>query len=99
MMTTMSLRFRRKLRITRGVWQNVGKRRVSTSIGGHGAALNVSNRGTQTTLGFAGPGLSYRSKRSPLGSLAAQRGGDVSVGIAAILALAVIAGVVLLASF
>jgi Protein of unknown function (DUF4236) len=98
MMTTMSLRFRRRLRITRGVWQNVAKRRVSTSIGEHGATLNVSKRGTQTTLGLRGPGLSYRSKRSPLGSLGAQRGGNVSVGIAAILALAVIAGLILLAS-
>jgi uncharacterized protein DUF4236 len=97
MMTTMSLRFRRRLRITRGVWQNVGKRRVSTSIGGHGATLNVSKRGTQTTLGLPGSGLSHRSKRSPLGSLGAQRGGAVSVGIAAILALAVIAGVILAA--
>jgi hypothetical protein len=97
MMTTMSLRFRRRLRITRGVWQNVGRRRVSTSIGGHGATLKLSKRGAQSNLGLPGPGLSYRSKRSPLGSLGAQRGGDVSVGIAAILALAVIACVILAA--
>jgi hypothetical protein len=74
MMTTMSLRFRRRLRITQGVWRNVGKRRVSTSIGGHGATL---------------------SKRTPLASLGRQRGGAVSVGIATIFALAVIAGVIL----
>ena len=93
----MSLRFRRRLRITRGIWLNVGKRRVSTSIGDHGATLNVSKRGTQTTLGLPGSRLSYRSKRSPLGSLGAQRVGAVSVGIAAILALAAIAGMILAA--
>jgi hypothetical protein len=44
-----------------------------------------------------GSGLSYRPRRSPLGSLGAQRGGAVSVGIAALLALAVITGVILAA--
>lgn len=93
----MSLRFRRRLRITQRIWLNIGKRRISTSIGGHGTTLNVSKRGTQTTLGLPGSRLSYRSKRLPLGSLGAQRGGAVSVGIAAILALAIIAGVILAA--
>ena len=46
----MGFRFRRKLRIFPGLYLNLSKSGVSTSIGGRGATLNLSKRGTRTTI-------------------------------------------------
>jgi hypothetical protein len=85
----MGLRFRRRLRILPGLWLNVSKLGASTSIGGHGATLNLSKRGK--TLGLPGSGLSYRSTREPWGS----GRGETRVIVVAIIAVAVLAAVVL----
>jgi hypothetical protein len=57
-------RFRKSLAILPGVHVNLSKTGVSTSVGGHGATLNVGHGKRTVTLGLPGTGLSYRA---PLG--------------------------------
>ena len=74
------VRWRKTITILPGVKINLSKTGVSTSLGGHGATVNVGTQGQKTvTLGIPGTGLSYR----------------VPVGwgiVLVILALAVLAG-------
>jgi len=64
-------RFRRSLRIFPGVRWNIGKRSSSVSFGGKGFHYTVGGpRGSRTTVGIPGTGLSYTetsgsSSRSP----------------------------------
>jgi hypothetical protein len=58
-------------------------------------AMSLCKRGTQTTLGLPGSGLSYRSSRRPWGHAGAGNGGMIAVAIAA---LAIIAAAILSAS-
>jgi hypothetical protein len=60
-----SWRYRRRLRIARGIWFNLSKSGASLSLGGHGATVNLSKAGKTTTLGLPGFGLSYQSSRRP----------------------------------
>jgi len=55
----MSSRFRRSIRICRGLHLNLSKSGVSASIGIRGATVNVSGYGVQETVGLPGTGLSY----------------------------------------
>ena len=58
----MGLRFRKIFSILPGVRLNVSKSGVSTSLGGHGATVNVGTNGKRTvTLGIPGTGLSYQA--------------------------------------
>ena len=61
----MGFRFRRRVRLFPGLWFNVSKSGVSTSIGGRGVTLNLGPRGTRTTVGVPGSGLSWRSPTRP----------------------------------
>ena len=55
------LRFRKTITILPGVKINLSKTGVSTSLGGHGATVNVGTQGQKNvTLGVPGTGLSYR---------------------------------------
>lgn len=55
------LRFRKSISILPGVKINLSKTGVSTSLGGHGATVNVGTQGQKNvTLGVPGTGLSYR---------------------------------------
>src|SRR6476660_8805105 len=55
------LRFRKSWGILPGVKINLSKTGVSTSLGGHGATVNVGTQGQKNlTLGIPGTGLSYR---------------------------------------
>ena len=55
------LRWRKTISILPGVKINLSKTGVSTSLGGHGATVNVGTSGKRTfTLGIPGTGLSYR---------------------------------------
>lgn len=65
----MGFRFRRRVRILPGLWFNLSKTGGSVSIGGRGATLNLGPRGTRTTVGLPGSGLSYRSATRPWGNL------------------------------
>ena len=65
----MGLRFRKIFSVLPGVRLNVSKSGVSTSLGGHGATVNVGTNGKRTvTLGIPGTGLSYAT---PLNALTA----------------------------
>lgn len=54
----MALRFRKSIKIAPGIRLNVSKGGVSTSIGGRGATVNISKKGTRVTAGIPGSGLS-----------------------------------------
>ena len=55
------LRWRKTISILPGVKINLSKTGVSTSLGGHGATVNVGTQGRKmVTLGVPGTGLSYR---------------------------------------
>ncbi|WP_283743024.1 DUF4236 domain-containing protein [Sideroxydans sp. CL21] len=55
----MGLRFRRRIKILPGVWFNLSKSGISTSIGGKGLTVNLKGGKTKTTVGIPGSGLSY----------------------------------------
>jgi uncharacterized protein DUF4236 len=61
----MGFRFRRSFRLMPGIRMNVSKSGVSTSFGSRGAWFTVGPRGTRTTLGIPGTGLSYTTMQSP----------------------------------
>jgi hypothetical protein len=76
----MGFRFRKIFSVLPGVKVNLSKSGVSTSLGGHGATVNVGTSGKRTiTLGIPGSGMSYQL---PLNAAAA----------AVIIALVVVAG-------
>ena len=55
----MGFRFRRSVKIAPGIRLNFSKSGVSTSLGGRGATVNLSKRGTRHTVGLPGTGVSY----------------------------------------
>jgi hypothetical protein len=55
------LRFRKSVGVLPGVKVNLSKTGVSTSVGGHGATMNIGTRSRTVTLGIPGTGLSYRT--------------------------------------
>jgi len=55
----MGLRFRKRIKIIPGIWLNLSKSGVSTSIGGKGVTVNLKGDKTKTTVGIPGTGLSY----------------------------------------
>lgn len=54
------VRFRKSIGVLPGVKVNLSKTGVSTSLGGHGATVNVGTKSRSVTLGIPGTGLSYR---------------------------------------
>ena len=54
-------RFRKTFSIFPGVRINLSKTGVSSSLGGHGATVNVGKNGPMVTFGIPGTGLSYRT--------------------------------------
>ena len=56
----MGFRFRRRIKLFPGLWLNVSKSGISTSVGGHGATVNFGKGKTTTTVGLPGTGMSYR---------------------------------------
>lgn len=55
----MGLRFRKRIKLFPGVWLNLSKSGVSTSIGGKGLTVNLKGGKTKTTVSIPGTGLSY----------------------------------------
>lgn len=55
----MGLRFRKSVKICKGVRVNFSKSGASLSLGGRGHSVNFGSRGTRTTVGIPGTGLSY----------------------------------------
>ena len=60
----MGLRYRKSVRICKGVRVNFSKSGASVSVGGRGHTVNFSNKGTRTTVGIPGTGLSYSTMTS-----------------------------------
>jgi hypothetical protein len=61
---TMALRFRKRIKIFPGLWLNLSKSGVSTSIGGKGLTVNIKDGKTRTTVGLPGTGISYTDTSS-----------------------------------
>ena len=55
----MGLRFRKRIKIFPGLWLNLCKGGVSTSIGGKGLTVNLNGGKVKTTASIPGTGLSY----------------------------------------
>lgn len=55
----MGLRFRKSVKICKGVKVNFSKSGASLSLGGRGHSMNFGKRGTRATVGIPGTGLSY----------------------------------------
>lgn len=60
----MGFRFRKRIKIAPGVYINLSKSGVSTTLGKSGASVNISKKGTRGTVGLPGTGLSYSSQLS-----------------------------------
>ena len=58
---TMGFLFRKRIKILPGIWFNLSKRGISTSIGGKGITINIKDNKTRTTASLPGTGLSYRT--------------------------------------
>ncbi|MCP5361455.1 MAG: DUF4236 domain-containing protein [Hyphomicrobiales bacterium] len=59
----MGFRFRKSVKILPGVRWNIGKRGSSLSFGDKGLTVNVNKKGTRTTVGIPGTGLSHSTYR------------------------------------
>ena len=57
----MGFRFRRHFGLLPGVRLNLGKKRVSVSVGGQGLTANISKDGIRKTVSLRGTGLAYSS--------------------------------------
>ena len=55
----MGLRFRKSVKICKGVKINLSKSGASLSLGGKGSTFNFSGRGAKHTIGLPGTGFSY----------------------------------------
>src|SRR3989339_312363 len=58
----MSFRFRKRVKILPGIYLNIGKTGVSTTIGPKGANINISKTGVYLNTGISGTGISNREK-------------------------------------
>jgi Protein of unknown function (DUF4236) len=68
----MGSRFRKRIRIVKGLWINLSKRGGSLSVGGHGLTANISKKGVHETAGLPGSGdwlsdTPSRDKAAPQG--------------------------------
>ena len=57
----MGFRFRKSFSLLPGIRLNLGKKRVSVSIGRPGLTVNISKDGIRKTVSLPGTGLSYSS--------------------------------------
>jgi hypothetical protein len=71
----MPFRFRRSIRIAPGVRLNIGKRGVSTSVGGREGHLTAGTGGVRATATLPGTGISY-TVTTPHGGAGSRRPGS-----------------------
>jgi hypothetical protein len=85
----MAFRFRKRIQLLPGLWLNLGKNAISTSVGGDGVTVNYGKRGTRTTLSVPGTGLSYSSRQrllfEPSSNDAPRRSGPATRALAVVL--------------
>lgn len=58
----MGVRFRKSVKICKGVKVNFSKSGASLSLGGRGGGVNIGSKGTRVHAGIPGTGLSYSTK-------------------------------------
>ena len=58
----MGLRFRKTVKLCKGVKLNVSKSGLSVTVGKKGASVNIGKNGVYGNLGIPGTGISYRQK-------------------------------------
>lgn len=59
----MGFRFQKRVNVLPGVKVNLSKSRISTSLGGKGAGINIGPDGKPiVTVGIPGTGMSYRQQ-------------------------------------
>jgi hypothetical protein len=61
----MGFRFRRSIRLGKGLRLNISKSGTSLSVGRRGATVNLSSKGERVTVGLPGTGLSYSQQITP----------------------------------
>ncbi|MBU6257924.1 MAG: DUF4236 domain-containing protein [Burkholderiales bacterium] len=61
----MAIRFRKRIKVLPGVWLNLSKSGLSTTVGGKGVTVNVGKDGTRSTLNIPGTGVSYTHHSAP----------------------------------
>ena len=61
----MGFRFRRTIRLGKGLRINISKSGTSLSLGHRGATVNFGPKGEKLTLGLPGSGLSYSQMIKP----------------------------------
>ena len=76
----MGFRFQRRIRLGPGFRINLSKSGVSGSVGGRGAWFTIGPRGTRSTVGLPGTGLSYTEQ--------SRKGGGAAGLVLALLVLA-----------
>ncbi|HEX7564550.1 MAG TPA: DUF4236 domain-containing protein, partial [Bradyrhizobium sp.] len=84
----MPIRFRKRIRLLPGIWLNLSKTGITTSVGGDGGTVNYGKRGTRTTLGIPRTGLELYPDQfadaAGLGRPAPQRAGRARAGHCAV---------------
>ena len=60
----MGYRFKKSVKICKGVRVNFSKSGASLSLGGRGHSVNISNHGARATVGLPGTGISYSTRVS-----------------------------------
>jgi tetratricopeptide (TPR) repeat protein len=60
----MGFRFRRSIRVIKGVRINISTTGASVSLGGRGGTLNIGKRGVRTTYDLPGSGAYYSQEKS-----------------------------------
>ena len=93
----MGFRFHRTIRLFPGLRLNVSKSGVSASIGTRGAWLTFGRKGTRTTVGLPGTGISYTTTSSAhehqdVGAPPARAWGGRLVVLLVMLAIAAVVG-------
>jgi hypothetical protein len=59
----VGFRFRKRIRLAKGLYLNLSKKGSSLSVGRRGATMNVSKKGARNTFSVPGTGISYQTKR------------------------------------
>ncbi|EOZ4686701.1 TPA: DUF4236 domain-containing protein [Klebsiella pneumoniae] len=58
----MGFRFRKRIRIAKGVYINIGKKGVSASVQGKGFSFTTGKNGPRASAGIPGTGLSFSGR-------------------------------------
>jgi hypothetical protein len=93
----MGFRFHRTVRLLPGLRLNLSKSGVSASIGTRGAWFTFGRKGTRTTVGLPGTGISYTStspahEHQDVGAPPARASGRWLVVLLVMLAIAAVVG-------